>query len=205
MLLEKEYVANAAAAEREEQEHNALINERYNQLRNAVADQFASEKEEKLSDTQAAVMDSLASVYQPSFDYASVLDQQPAVKEYVYEAPAKTDEPTQNYAAYVNPTYVANVTPVQQTATRVEPAMVLTNFAKAVMAAFTVLVVTMLVMISVNTQAIAQKEMQLQQLQQQQAELVEQENDLLRRIENAKSEETIRDYAESQGMVKANP
>lgn len=210
MLLEKEYVANANTVSREEQEHNALINERYNQLKNAVAGQFAEEKAEQ-SNAQAAVMASLASVYRPSFDYASALAQQPTVTEYVTErpvqtaAPMQTIAPTQTASVYTNPTFVADVTPIQQTSVRAEESIVLTPFAKVVMAVFTVLVVAMLAMISMNTQTITQKEMRLQQLQQERAELIEQGQEIQRRIEEAKSEETIREYAESQGMVKVNP
>lgn len=205
MLLEKEYVANTATVTREEQEHNALINERYNQLKNAVAGQFAQEKAEQQSNAQAAVMASLTSVYRPSFDYASAYAQQPTVTEYVTAAPTQTFASTQASSVYANPTFVADVTPMKQMSARAEESIVLTSFAKVVMAVFTVLVVAMLTMISVNTQTITQKEMRLQQLQQERAELLEQGQDIQRRIEEAKSEETIRAYAESQGMVKVNP
>ena len=205
MVLEKEYVANTATVTREEQEHNALINERYNQLKNAVAGQFADEKTEQQSNVQAAVMASLASVYRPSFDYATAFAQQPTVTEYVTANPAQTAAPTQAAATYANPTFVADVTPIQQTSVRTENEIALTPFAKVVMAVFTVLVVAMLSMIAVNTQTIMQKEMRLEQLQQERAELIEEGQEIQRRINDAKSEETIRAYAESQGMVQVNP
>ena len=70
------------------------------------------------------------------------------------------------------------------------------------MAIFATVVVMMLTLICVNTQIIQRKSMQLRNLEQQREELVNRNEEIQRRIENAQSEETIREYALSQGMIQ---
>ena len=197
MLLEKEYVAtNTSTSSREEQEHNALISERYNQLKNALANQFLDDTEQReQANAQATVAASIASVYRSAFDFSSVLEQRPTVTEYVQQN------------TYSAPTFTAevNTLPKQETASVSKESYSLSTFAKAAMAVFAVTVVAMVTLIGVNTHTIQQKEMRLQQLQEEQAELVEKGQEIQRRIEAAKSEETIRAYAESQGMISPNP
>ena len=69
------------------------------------------------------------------------------------------------------------------------------------MALFAVVTIGLLAVIGANTQVIQQKERHLQALQQERVELLRQGEDIHRRIEMAKAEETIREDAESQGMV----
>jgi hypothetical protein len=210
MILEKEYVAtNASSITREEQEHNALIKERYNQLRNAVADQFSEQPQiaQQEPNVQASVAASLASVYRPAYDFSSVLDQRPTVTEYINpgiaQAPASEQVTYAQAETYAMPTFIADVAkaPEQTAATQVE-SYSLSTMAKAAMALFAVVTIGLLAVIGANTQVIQQKERHLQALQQERVELLRQGEDIQRRIEMAKSEETIREYALSQGMIE---
>jgi cell division protein FtsL len=93
-------------------------------------------------------------------------------------------------------------TPVQEEATVKQLGYSLSPLAKLVMAVFTMVIVAMLALICVNTQAINQKTIRIKNLEQQREELMEEHEDVQRRIADAKSEETIREYAQSQGMVQ---
>ena len=98
---------------------------------------------------------------------------------------------------------IAIATPVQSATVKTEAQYSLSSMAKIVMAAFACVIVAMMTLICVNTYAINQKRMRIEELETQKAELVERSQEIQRRIENATSEETIREYAESQGMVKS--
>ena len=86
----------------------------------------------------------------------------------------------------------------------VEPQYSLNAFAKKALAIFAAVVVTMLSVICVNTQIIQRQSIKLRNLEQKKEQLMEANEDLQRRIANAKSEETILDYAQSKGMIEAN-
>ena len=81
----------------------------------------------------------------------------------------------------------------------------LSNMAKVVMAVFAALVTVMLAVICINTQIINQKTLQLQALETQRAELLEENAEIQSRIMEARSEESIREYANSQGMIERQP
>ena len=78
----------------------------------------------------------------------------------------------------------------------------LSRMAKIVMAAFATLVMVMLSVICINTQIISQKTLQLEALEAQRAALLEENAEIQSRIAQAKSEEVIREYAKSQGMIE---
>ena len=65
-------------------------------------------------------------------------------------------------------------------------------------------VVAMLAMICMNTQIIRQKRIRLQNLEEQKEELVNEVAEIEQRIEAAKSEEAIRQYALENGIVLGN-
>jgi cell division protein FtsL len=94
--------------------------------------------------------------------------------------------------------------PVQATERAVEVSYALTPLAKVIMAAFTFVVVAMLAMICMNTQIIRQKRIRLQNLEEQKEELVNEVAEIEQRIEAAKSEEAIRQYALENGIVLGN-
>ena len=77
----------------------------------------------------------------------------------------------------------------------------LNALAKFMIGVFSAVVVCAMTMICVNTNTIQQKSLRLRNLEEKREELMEQNEEIERRIANAKSEETIRQYAESQGMV----
>ncbi len=70
------------------------------------------------------------------------------------------------------------------------------------MAAFAAVVIVMLTLICVNTQLIRQRTVEVQGLQAQNAALQEEYAELQSRIRDAVSEETIREYALSRGMIQ---
>ena len=102
-------------------------------------------------------------------------------------------------AANVAP--VEFVEPVKAAEVAVEAHYSLTPLAKIVMAVFTFVIVAMLTMICVNTQIIRQKKIQLKNLEEKKDQLVEQSEEIQRRIEAAKSEEAILKYAEANGLL----
>ena len=170
-----------------EAEHNAMISERYNRLQNTVYEQLSEVK------TEEPVRASTIAPERTSFNvfsYASVLEQAPAVTEFVrYEEPVIERE------------IVAPVeTPVME-ATPVREEYALNSVAKLALAAFATVVVGLCSLISVNTGIINSKKLQLQTLQARKQELVETNQEIQRRIDNARSEETIREYAQSQGYI----
>jgi outer membrane murein-binding lipoprotein Lpp len=73
--------------------------------------------------------------------------------------------------------------------------------AKAVLAAFVATVLLMLTLICVNTQIIRIKSVRVQDLEQQKEQLAQDIAELQSRIQAAQSEEAIREYALSNGMI----
>jgi outer membrane murein-binding lipoprotein Lpp len=132
------------------------------------------------------------------------LEQAPVVTE--YESPmAAAVFTTQKYEiAKENTAPVEYAAPVRATERAVELSYALTPLAKMIMAAFTFVVVAMLAMICMNTQIIRKKNIRLQNLEEKKQQLVEQSQELQRRIEAAQSEEAIRQYAIEQGVVLGN-
>ena len=91
---------------------------------------------------------------------------------------------------------------VNEEAVAVEESYSLSSFAKLIMAAFTLAVVAMLTLACINTQTIQSKSIRLQNLEEKRQELLEKNEEIQRRIEEAKSDEVIREYATSQGMIQ---
>lgn len=199
----------------EEQTHNALISERYRRLQNAEADQFSSYEENNAS--EYTVRASVLTPERPSVTETPRTEQVPQVTEYVR---ARIDSPVfttdkfntvkeQETVAQVStptpvfmPTYTQAQAPVTETSVALEMQYSLSNMAKMVIAAFVAVVTVMLALICVNTQLIQQKTTRLEFLEQRKAELVTEYAELQREIEIAKSEEAVREYAQSQGMIQ---
>ena len=104
-----------------------------------------------------------------------------------------------NERTMMTPTYA----PAKVEAVQKEVQYSLSNAAKTVIVTFAVAIVGMLTLIGVNTNAINQKRMNIEALETRKAELVEMSESGQERIQQATSEDTIREYAESQGMVQA--
>lgn len=197
----------------EAREHNAQIKERYRRLQNAEASQFA---EETVAPRASVIAPERPTYYSPVVDNVATMEQAPQITEYVREgteSPLFTTEkfntfqereeqaPVNAQTEEIAPTYVA---PATVSATAAVAQYSLTAFAKVVMAAFAMVVIAMLSLIAVNSYAIAQKTVRLQDLEKQREELVEQTEELQRRIDEARSEETIRAYAQEKGWTLGN-
>ena len=203
MELVKEAVAKEFTTEEERaKEHNALIDERFRLIQNSVENQFKN-----VTDfISATAYEEQQTYYAPQNEAVPTLQQRPTVTEYV--RPNAAASPLFTMQTY------ERFRPEMQQASRVEnkteekavakqqSAYSLTPLAKTVMAAFAVVVVTMMTVICVNTQTINKKTQVLQGLEMQKQELMEANEEIQRRIAQAQSEETIREYAQSQGMVQ---
>ena len=200
-------------AEQEAQKHNAQIKERYKRLQDAEADQFAQSYIQETNATDYTVRASVLAPEKPSVsvDETPVFEQTPQVTEFVRE---KIDAPvftTEKFQAIETPvvqetTVAAVETQAVQmqapTAVAVESQYSLTHFAKMMLVAFATAVLVMLTLICVNTQLIRQKTVELQNLQAQNVQLQEEYAALQSRIQDAISQETIQEYALSQGMIQ---
>ena len=179
-----------------EAKHNAQISERYRMLQNAEADQF--EAEENYSESVRA---SVA---------APVMEQTPEVAEYIGErisASVFTAEKFNAMEGYQQTTAEMAITaPVIEQATiqETEERYALTPFAKVAMGVFSLVIVGMFALIGVNSNIIKNQKIKIKNLEEKKNQLVEQHEEIQAHIENAQSEETIRAWAESQGMVMAS-
>lgn len=197
----------------EAREHNAQIKERYRRLQNVEASQFAEETDLPRA---SVIAPERPTYYSPVVDNVATMEQAPQITEYVRESTASALFTTEKFNAFqereeqapvraqaeeIAPTYVA---PATVSATAAVAQYSLTAFAKVVMAAFAMVVIAMLSLIAVNSYAIAQKTVRLQDLEKQREELVEQTEEIQRRIDEARSEERIRAYAQEQGWTLGN-
>lgn len=211
-LLENERT-QTLTQDREAELHNAGINERYRRLAAAEERQFGESNA-----TETTVRASVLAPERPAFtapiaENIPAIEQIPTVTEYVrtrVESPVFT---TEKFGGITEEAPVAVQTPVEmptQTAAAAVAAVAvsqeaqysLSRMAKIVMAAFATLVAVMLAVICINTQIISQKTLQLKALEAQRAELLEENAEIQNRIAQARSEEAIREYAKSQGMIE---
>ncbi len=200
-------------AEQEAQKHNAQIKERYKRLQDAEADQFAQSYVQENNAADYTVRASVLAPERPSVsvEETSVFEQTPQVTEFVrekIEAPVFTTEkfsavetPVVQEVAFA-PVETQAVQMQAPTAVATEAQYSLTHLAKMMLAAFATAVLVMLTLICVNTHLIRQKTVELQNLQAQNVQLHEEYTALQNRIEEAISEETITQYALSQGMIQ---
>ena len=210
-LEERTTMQQVSADTTEAQKHNARIKERYYQLQHDLAGQFAEEKQENAQETSYAQSNAPAkSLYisPANVRNTAVLEQAPQVTEYVSPAAATALFTTEKFEMMrgfeetaVAPTPVQAIEPMRVTAVAKEAQYSLTPFAKVFMTVFACVIVAMMSLICVNTHLINQKSIRIKNLEQKKEQLIEQSEELQRRIEEARSEETIREFAESQGMV----
>lgn len=194
-LLER--TMQTTIGEQEAEQHNAQISERYRKLLSAENDQFSE---------QNYAAPTVSDVIAPTVSETPVMEQAPQVTEFVHErvtAPVFTADKfdlIRDQAVQAAPVFA----PVfeKKAAVAVEAQYSLTPLAKVVMAVFTMIVIAMLTMICINTRLIENKSTRIKNLEKQREELVERNEEIQKRIEIAQSEETIRQYAESHGMVQ---
>lgn len=192
--------------ENEAQLHNSMISERFRRLQAAEADQFSVNEKPVYASVSAPVAPALV-------QETRTMQQTPQVTEYVrqrIDSPVFTTEKfngIQSASAVVAPVY-APVAPmpveVYQPATveTVEESYSLSASAKRALAIFGSVVTIMLTVIGVNTQIINKKTVKIRNLERQRQELQEEYEELQARIEAAQSEESIMEYATSQGMIQ---
>ena len=210
-VLEQQDVLQQVSADvSEAQRHNEKIKERYYQLQNDLAGQFSEEKQTAMQETtrvEARTPATSLYISPVNVGNAAVLEQTPQVTEYVSPAAATALFTTEKFdrmtagETMVAPMPVQAVEPMRVTAMAVEAQYSLTPLAKVVMAVFACVIVAMLSLICANTYLINQKSVRIKNLEQKKEQLMEQSEELQRRIEEARSEETIRQFAESQGML----
>lgn len=199
-LLETQTMRNFTA-DKEAELHNAQINERYKRLQNAEADQFA---QNTVASESSVVRASVLTPNAPAVEDTKITEQTPQVTEFVRERveyPVFTTEKFER-AEMQAPVEVPTQAVVRATSVSKQAQYSLSNMAKVVMAAFAMVVVLMLTFICLNTQKIEMKSLKIRELEQERAELIEKNEAIQRRIETACSEETITEYALSQGMIK---
>ena len=205
MVRERETI-QVTNAELEAQQHNAQISERYRRLQDAVADQFAPT-------TYASTSTLERTTYT-----APVVEQAPEVVDHVAERPTsfvftadkfnsvEIGNTTTMSATAIAPTYVAPVieqAPMTAVEVGAEVEYSLSPFAKVAMAVFATVVVGMMSLIGVNSNIINQKKLKIKNLEQKKEQLVDQHEEIQKRIEIAQSEETIMKWAEEQGLINA--
>jgi cell division protein FtsL len=201
------------AALKEAELHNAGIKERYNRLRDAEERQFSQNTQNA---TDYTVRASVLAPEKPAFstfENVPQTAQTPQVTQFVRErvvSPVFTTEKfdvltdaqtTQAPQMVMAPVEI----PVTHTAQAVQPQeeqYSLSAFAKKAIAAFCATVTVMMTLIGVNTHLINQKRVEIERLQTEQTQLLKENEEIQRRIREATSEETIREYAQSQGMIK---
>lgn len=208
--LTEDRTMQQTTVDREAELHNAQIAERYKRLQNAEEKQFA-EASDLTARENYAVRASVLAPERPA-EYAPATQQQPQVTEFVREkidSPVFTTEKFERAEIATQGTpaaaQVPAIAPVQAvaptTAIVTETQYSLSRMAKTVMAAFAAVVVLMLTLICVNTQILNRQSVRIRNLEQQREELIERNEEIRERIEIAQSEETIREYAISQGMI----
>lgn len=197
------------AALKEAELHNAGIQERYRRLREAEERQFSAPTQ------NAAEYTVRASVLAPekpafsTFENVPQTAQTPEITQFVREsaAPVFTTEKFETFTAEQ-----AVQAPVEIPVARVEQAVQaeqvaqysLSAFAKKAIFAFCATVTLMTSLIGVNTHLINKKRVEIANLQATQRQLLQENAEIERRIQDATSEESIREYALSQGMIKGN-
>ena len=197
-LVRERTIEQERVISKEEQEHNARISERYLKLKNAVEDQFATVTPETTAQTSVYTSD--VSMQTPTFGYTPTVEQRPQVTEYIRNL---------RHSVFTSEAFTLSNTNTQQevTAETVAPTVSevsysLSTMAKAVLACFAAVVVGLMSMICVNSHTLAQQSTRIHELQAYKQELTLRHAEVEERIAEAKSEETIRQYAESQGMVR---
>ena len=175
------------------------------------------ELEREKHNAQAPVSAPTYAYVAPVVNNTPVMDQTPSVKEYVapmMDSPVFTTEKYANVAINAGTATVeaqevkedvqAPVAPVYSVAgaMQVEESFSLTTRAKMVLGAVAATFVLMFSMVGINTQIIKNNAKQIKNLEKVRKQLMEKNEELQTRIEMAQSEETIREYALSQGMIE---
>lgn len=192
----------------ERETHNAMIAERYKEILGVVDGQIDEAKPVfNTAQTYAPAVESPISA--PHYN-APATEHVPHVTEYTpsnLAASLFTTETLDRIApqstvrtfapAYVAPQPVEEVKPVAVK----EASYSLTPMAKVCMAIFATAVVFMLTLIGVNTQTIQRKTIRLKNLEEKKQELIENNEEIQRYIEELQTEESIVERATKAGIL----
>ncbi len=181
-VLEKATIETA-----EKERHNAMINERYRKLLDAVQDQFSTVVESAYTPTYTPQA--------PVLEETPIAEQTPLVREYTMQT-ERTQEVQKVVAQAVEQTRA-----IVKSTPKAVAQYSLTPFAKVAMAVFTLLVVAMLVLIGINSQIMQRQSVRLKNLQEQRQELVEENEEVRRSIEELQSEASIMQRAIEAGLL----
>ncbi len=200
-LLDRSTIENT-----EQERHNAMIKERYRRILDAAEDQLSTPVIEEETARVSTAYASVASTY----DTLPIVEQAPTVTEYAPSklaasvfTPAKFDrmEDARPQAAPVAVVAPAKPVSVSKTVNATEAHYSLTPLAKVVMAIFTLVVTTMLILIGVNSQTIERKNIRLRNLEEKKQELMEKNEELQRYIEELQTEDSILERAAQAGLI----
>ena len=185
------------------QRHNELINENFLKIKNLVHAQFdEDEVQDVAEETVENVVEEAPLYISPAS--ATKLEQAPIVTEYASPMAAAVFTTQKFEIAQENTQPVEYIAPVRATEKSAAVSYALTPLAKVIMAAFTLIVVAMLALIGMNTQIIRQKSIRIQNLEEKKQQLLNQVEEMEARIEAAKSEDAILQYAMQNGIVLGN-
>ena len=200
----------AGTMELEREIHNAQIQERYRRILEAEESQFDGRSNVQAS-VQAPAYVNASTYTAPIVNNTPVMEQTPSVVEFpsLMDSPVFTTEKYNNLEENIVSTPVVEdmimpATPVMQVAGGVEAVerFSLTAKAKMVIGAVCATFVMMFSMVGINTQIINKNAKQIKNLEKVRKQLMDKNEELQTRIEMAQSEETIREYALSQGMIE---
>ena len=204
-------VSLAPAYTKESQEaqlHNAQISERYRILKNAEERQFGSQTNEAVTHVEATLATEKP-VYTSTMQELDTFEKLPTVTEFIPTASVftterfNTAEENQTQKTVYSTVEALSTTKTAETVVSVqEEQYALSRVAKMIMVAFVTTVMVMLALICINTHLINQKRASIEILEAKQQQLLQENAQLQERIQNATSEEAIREFALSQGMIQ---
>ncbi len=186
--------------EQEKLAHNAQIKERYRILQAADTDEFSSPAyaPQNSSSIFAEQQGDIASV-----STLPVQEQAPQVKEFATNfAQEKQETPSLFTVETLNRLQrQTTIAPVATAKAEVADTYSLTPLAKTMLAVVMAIITIMLTVICINSAVLRRKNVQIKNYEQKKEQLLEQYDELQQRISNARSEESILQWATDKGLV----
>lgn len=192
------------------EQHNAQISERYRMLQNAENSQFA--QEQPTQSVQSNFTIEAPTFAAPEVCETPVVEQTPQVTDFVREritSPVFTAEKfertvdfQESAATAVTPLVTPVIEEIVKENTEVAAHYSLSALAKVIMAIFAAVVIALISLIAYNSQVINRKMIKIKDLESKREQLLDQQEEIQSRIAMAQSEESILQWAQSQGMVQ---
>ncbi len=180
----------------EQEKHNAMINERYRKLLDMVEDQLSASTVEESGYAPLSIAPQA-----PVLEQAPALEQTPTVTEYAPVFTTEKLERIEQLCQEAIPVADKQTKEVVKAATTAVAHYSLTPLAKLVMAAFTLVVVAMLVLIGINSRLMQQRGVRIKNLEEQRQELIERSEELQLRIQELQTEASILERATEAGLL----